>query len=364
MRSYQNKSNWILNAAADSLFVVGPPFIILCLIFLFPHYFIDHEEVPPFLWIAVVLGIDVSHVYSTLFRTYFERSTFQKHKTILTIVPLAVWLIGIVCYSLDSLIFWRILAYLAVFHFIRQQYGFLRIYVQKEERPVWFTRLENTLVYTITVVPVLIWHLSADRAFVWFVKDDFLIHSFSSAIPVLQVILFSTVLIYAIAEFYFCLQQKVYNMAKYLLLTGTFISWYFGIVYFNSDLIFTLFNVICHGVPYIMLIWVYGNKKTNRQNDSPNTWYKLLFSYKGILIYVIILLLLAYVEEGFWNSLIWNDHTEYFSLFSAIPVASDLHLATIIVPLLSVPQVTHYIIDGFIWKIRDDQFDWKKYILG
>lgn len=363
MSSCQNKSNWILNATADSLFVVGPPFIILCLIFLFPGYFMAEQDVSPFLWILVVLGVDVSHVYSTLFRTYFEPATFQKHKTILTLVPVLVWVMGVLCYSIDSLLFWHILAYLAVFHFIRQQYGFLRIYVQKEERPRWFTRLENTLVYTITVIPVLIWHLSGDRSFVWFVKDDFFIQSFSSAIPVLQFVLFATIAAYAMAELSFCLRQKVYNTAKYLLLTGTFISWYFGIVYFNSDLIFTLFNVICHGVPYIMLIWVYGNKKTNQQSTE-RAWYSFLFSYKGVLIYVFILLLLAYVEEGFWNSLIWNEHTEYFSLFSGIPSVSNLHLATFLVPLLSVPQVTHYIIDGFIWKIKDDQFDWKKYILG
>jgi hypothetical protein len=36
----------------------------------------------------------------------------------------------------------------------------------------------------------------------------------------------------------------------------------------------------------------------------------------------------------------------------------------IIVPLLSVPQITHYVIDGFIWKMRKDQYNWRDITLA
>jgi len=29
-----------------------------------------------------------------------------------------------------------------------------------------------------------------------------------------------------------------------------------------------------------------------------------------------------------------------------------------LVPLLTLPQLTHYILDGFIWKIRKDEIKW------
>ena len=35
------------------------------------------------------------------------------------------------------------------------------------------------------------------------------------------------------------------------------------------------------------------------------------------------------------------------------------NLLSILVPLLALPQITHYILDGFIWKIRKDEFKWK-----
>jgi hypothetical protein len=33
------------------------------------------------------------------------------------------------------------------------------------------------------------------------------------------------------------------------------------------------------------------------------------------------------------------------------------------VPLLSLPQIVHYVLDGFIWKIKKDDFAWSKIIL-
>ncbi|UCJ07051.1 hypothetical protein KTO58_25850 [Chitinophaga pendula] len=40
----------------------------------------------------------------------------------------------------------------------------------------------------------------------------------------------------------------------------------------------------------------------------------------------------------------------YFQLGE--PVAGEAWLA-VVVPLLALPQLTHYILDGFIWKKRD-----------
>ena len=359
MTKYKNNSHWISSPMQDGLFILSPPFIILCLVFSFSSCFSTHEDVSPWVWFVVVLGVDVSHVYSTLFRTYFEPETFQKHKTTLTLIPIIVWLLSMMLYSLGSIYFWRTLAYLAVFHFIRQQYGFMRIYTAKENKPTWFKQIETYLIYAITGIPILIWHFSADRTFVWFVKNDFLIQSFNGAILFLHIALFSIVISYIMLELYFVLKTKQYNVAKYLLLTGTFITWYFGIVYFNSDLIFTLFNVISHGVPYMMLIWVYGNKKAI--DNKP--WYVFIFSWKGSIVYILILLVLAYAEEGLWDVFIWKEHHALFSIFNSIENFNSVQFSLFLVPLLSVPQITHYIVDGFIWKIKDDKYDWKSHII-
>jgi hypothetical protein len=359
MKKFTATGKWISSPLLDGMFILSPPFIILCVIFLFPTFFAEHEDVSPLIWLIVVLGVDVSHVYSTLFRTYFEPTTFKEHQTTLTLIPLISWLTGMMLYSLGSIYFWRTLAYLAVFHFIRQQYGFMRIYAAKESRPKKLKQVDNFLIYAITGIPIIIWHCSPDRNFTWFVKNDFLLHTSRAAIPLLQSILFTIVLAYCIIELLFVLKTKQYNIPKYLLLAGTFVSWYFGIVYFNSDLIFTLFNVITHGIPYMMLIWVYGNKKSGAQKN----WYSFLFSAKGIIFYVGILLVIAYVEEGFWDLFIWKEHQSLFAIFSSLSYLDSINFSLILIPLLSVPQISHYIIDGFIWKIKEDRYDWKVHVM-
>ena len=42
--------------------------------------------------------------------------------------PVLAFLAGAMLYSLGSMVFWRVLAYLAVWHFVRQQYGWVALY--------------------------------------------------------------------------------------------------------------------------------------------------------------------------------------------------------------------------------------------
>ena len=338
------------------------PFIICSLILTFPDIFIQHVEVSPLLWILVVMGIDVSHVYSTLFRTYLDPFTFNKHQQFLKFLPLAVWLAGIVLYTFGALLFWRVLAYLAVYHFIRQQYGFLKIYMRNENKVSWFYTYTSYLIYVITGIPVLIWHSSPDRIFVWFVKDDFISLHFQPVIPYLKMLLAAVLVFYVLVECYSSIKNNYVNVPKNILLLGTFISWYMGIVYFNSDLIFTLFNVVSHGIPYIVMIWIYGNKKSGKANVS--SWYRYIFSWKGAVIYALILLTLSFMEEGLWDSMVWQEHHAFFQFFHLLPSVSNSVLLSVIVPLLSVPQISHYIIDGYIWRLKEDTYSWKKEVLG
>jgi hypothetical protein len=60
---------------------------------------------------------------------------------------------------------------------------------------------------------------------------------------------------------------------------------------------------------------------------------------------VTILLLIAFSEEYLWEILVWK---EQFSL----DLGSFSNWQFLVVPLLTVPQFTHYLLDGFIWKSK------------
>jgi hypothetical protein len=157
------------------------------------------------------------------------------------------------------------------------------------------------------------------------------------------------------------------NVPKNAVLLGTALSWYVGIVHFDGDLIFTVTNVVSHGIPYMALVWLYGERQRVRP-DRPlilGRWsYRVFFSRFSAPIFVGLLLLLAYVEEGLWSGLVWREHLDVFGGLSALPTITARDTLTWLVPLLTLPQLTHYVLDGFIWKIKDSGANWQKVLFG
>ena len=352
-----HKQPWLHSPGVDGAFILSPPFLCLAAVALFPDYF-QEADVSLAAWIALVLLIDVAHVYSTLFRTYFEKASVAQYGQLLWLVPLGAWVAGTLLHSLDSGLFWRILAYLAVYHFIRQQYGFMQLYARKEQRRRWERAIDTVAIYSATLYPLLFWHLEGARDFHWFLQGDFLLTPYPALLPLLNVLYCTILLAYILKEVLFSLQKKSFNVARNLLIAGTFISWYLGIVYFNGDLIFTLFNVVSHGVPYLALVWIYGRKKQAHAAAAPDKLFrieKIAFSTAGIILFLLLVFVLAYLEEGLWDGLVWRERAGFFVVFESLPALTDKTLLSLIVPLLAVPQITHYILDGFIWRLRKDK---------
>jgi hypothetical protein len=65
-----------------------------------------------------------------------------------------------------------------------------------------------------------------------------------------------------------------------------------------------------------------------------------------------LLILFAYFEEGLWDGLVWKEHASVFKPFATLPAINSDMLLALIVPLLALPQSTHYVLDGFIWKMK------------
>ena len=67
-------------------------------------------------------------------------------------------------------------------------------------------------------------------------------------------------------------------------------------------------------------------------------------AYEAVRI-VTTLWAFAYVEELFWNRGVWHERNWMFGA-NWDWTAWKVYL----VPLLAVPQLTHYVLDGFIWR--------------
>ncbi|MCF0069419.1 hypothetical protein LZD49_02990 [Dyadobacter sp. CY261] len=348
----ETRQPWLGKPLTDIVFILAPPFLSLLVVVYFPQIFRDNADIPDSWWIVLILLIDVAHVYSTLYRTYLNRQLYARFKPLLIGIPVLALVIGSGIYLVNGIWFWRVLAYLAVYHFVRQQYGFMRLYSRFEKTPAWYRYVDQFTVYYATIYPLLYWHLSGDRRFNWFVEHEFFISNSHAALWIATALYFIMLFVYTIKEIHYFLHFRTLNVPRIAVITGTLVSWYFGIVYFNGDLAFTLLNVVSHGIPYMALIWIFGKKEAARAESG--RLLPIFFGQYGVLLFLGLIFLLAYFEEGLWDRAVWKEHRNLFSLFYHFPLGADKSALALIVPFLAVPQITHYVIDGFIWKRGKD----------
>ncbi|MEQ6118855.1 hypothetical protein [Reichenbachiella sp. MALMAid0571] len=353
---------WLFNKSIDLLVLLLPVWVVWAVCFLLSDGLLQ-MELPLWVWVVFVLGIDVSHVWSTIFRTYLDKEEFTNHKKLLILSPILCFVVFFLVANVSVNWFWTILAYVALYHFIKQQYGFMQLYRAKFGFLNLKKRLSDKLIiYLGMLYPVWYWHLNSDRKFSWFVDGDFFsLKSMLEILPFwqdgyLSVVNLSCNLAY-FAFLSFWLLEEVYlhqkgkhkfPIGKWLWIITTWGNWYLGIVYFNSDLVFTLTNVVAHGLPYMALVFFYVEKK--REMKFSKAPYFENFYRVGFM--VIAVLVLAFGEEYFWDMWLYQDNTAFFQTLLKYPMkmVQDPMVQALVLALLSVPQATHYVLDGFIWK--------------
>lgn len=344
MESVAAKPIWLFSRNIDLTVFLGSAVASLALLAVGWQIGILNEDSPDWTWITAVLLIDVAHVWSTSFRVYFDTEEFKRRFWLYLLVPVFAYALGVALYSEGELVFWRALAFVAVFHFVRQQYGWVALYRRKlgeTERWTWW--IDAAAIYIATIYPLAFWMTSLPREFNWFIANDFIaIPAFVSA--VLFPIYIAALSAYFLKSAYLYFDRGFANIGKDIVVATTAVCWYAGIVFFNSDYAFTVTNVIIHGVPYFALIYMY----TRMRRESAGRAYRSLTA--NWLVFLASLWALAYVEELFWSRGVWHERTWLFG-----ENWDWTGWKSWLVPLLAVPQVTHYVLDGFIWRRRGNK---------
>jgi hypothetical protein len=341
---------WIWGARADVAVFGGSALLALALALLSPALS-DDGALPSWGWLAFVLAIDVAHVYTTLFRTYLDRDELRRRRALYLAVPAACWAAGAALHLGSERAFWCVLAYVAVVHFVRQQVGWVAIYrARAGERSRAGRLLDDAAIYAATGFPLLYWHAHLPRAFRWFVDGDFVAAPALTALVRPAFVLWVAILgAYAARAAWIAMRGGPANPGKHLVVATTAITWYVGIVATDTDFQFTVTNVLVHGIPYMALLWAYTRE---RAREAPGTLVARIAT-GGIAAFLATALAFAFVEEMFWDRLVWHDRP---SLFGGPerqgPLLGPLARA-LVVPLLAVPQATHYVLDAVLWRRRD-----------
>jgi len=337
------KFPWLFSPAVDLCTFLGSALLALSLLWLGHTQGWLNSETPEWLWVSTILMIDVAHVYATGFRVYFDGTELRRRPWLYALAPILSFLIGAALYSESPTWFWRILAYLAVFHFIRQQYGWVALYRAKAgDRDRLGTWIDSLAIYLATIYPLVYWHSHLPRQFWWFLDDDFVRLPVLAA-EVVKPVYWSVMLLYCCRAGDQALRFRRFNPGKDLVVLTTAICWYTGIVLFNSDYAFTVTNVIIHGIPYLVLVYWYQSLKRNSSSSSAHR-------FQQIGAFLGVVWMMAYIEELLWDTGVWHERPWLFGTFWNLVDWSGF-----LVPLLAVPQMTHYILDGFIWRRTTDK---------
>lgn len=331
---------WLFSPTVDLSVFLGSAVLSLIALAVGARLGVLNNETPDWTWIWAILLIDVAHVWATGFRVYFDTTEVRRRPALYILAPLIGLALGIALYSESDMLFWRVLAYLAVFHFVRQQYGWVALYrARLGECGRLGKWIDTTAIYLATVYPLVYWHTHLPREFWWFLAGDF------APLPslverVLWPLYCLALSAYFARSLYRLLIKGEINPGKDIVTGTTALCWYLGIVALNSDYAFAVTNVIIHGVPYLALVYWHAR----RRRTVTNRVYGVLA--RGPIAFLATLWLLAFVEEMFWHRGVWHERAWLFG--GSWEAFAEIKY--IIVPLLALPQITHYLLDGFIWR--------------
>jgi hypothetical protein len=339
-----SSSPWLFSRSTDLWVFGGSAAAAVFLVALGLYTGQARGDAPPWLWLLTVLLVDVSHVWSTVFRVYTDPVEVRRRPLLYIGAPIGLFALGFALHLHSPGLFWRVLAYAAVFHFVRQQYGWVMLFRRRAGETGRLSRAIDALaIYAATLYPLLYWHAHLPRRFSWFLPGDFaagLSATLEPLLPWARALAWAAYLLYVASAIESARRGRRQSWGKHLVLFTTWLCWYGGIVWFNSDYVFTVSNVLIHGIPYFALVWHYSKGRYRRGTVAQ--LFRLPWGcFYGLLVAA------AFLEEGGWNGLVWHDHPQFFGTPGIQLGSIGLALA---VALLAVPQALHYLLDGFVWR--------------
>jgi hypothetical protein len=347
---------WLVSARWDIAVFGGSAALALWLLWIGHVYGVSDGPAPAWLFLLAVVGVDVAHVWSTAFRVYLDPIERRRRPGLYLGVPVAAYVVGVLLYSASSALFWRVLAYTAVLHFVRQQYGWVALYRRRLGVSSRLDRvLDDAAIYGATLYPLLYWHAHLPREFAWFIEGDFIPGLPASAATLLLPVHIAITFAYVLRQLQLWIGGRPVSTGKNLVVLTTWLTWYGGIVVLNSDYAFTVTNVLVHGIPYLAFVWVYSRARFARTSG----WRSRVFEPRFWPLYLAPLLAVAFSEEWLWDRFVWHD---YPVLFPGPAVDLGRGALALLVPLLALPQATHYMLDAWIWRVRPENPDLARHL--
>lgn len=347
-----NSNGWIFSRKIDLIVFLLPFIGLIWFAYMGFNYGLDTKESYPhyirvgFIMEGIfVLFMDVPHVYATFTRPFIsDVEELRSRKKIYLILPVVI-LFGLL--SLDAInpsYVYTTVLYLNIFHFVRQQYGWMKITERKSNVLLsnFRRKFETLTIYTVMIAPIIWWKsnpmVPSHKYFLS--QGDMranlpgMIHEY--ILPGVSSNILSELLtkgsLFILAFFLIgylglvgwdYIKGSPINYAKVLVMLTTAAAWSGGIILLNGEV---MFLDILHVVPYIYLLYSYGYIKVDKLL-KPSFIQSVVFKSKYSFIYYLgLIILLGFAAEQTIN------HQSYIFMYTI--------------------AVYHYIVDGYLWGRR------------
>ncbi len=354
-RSIGGGSQWLFGPRRDLALVLGPLLLALGAHALVPSDFGN----PLWAYILFVVSFDVAHVWATGYLTYFDRIQFKARRRLLLMIPLVCFTASFGLHLYSNVVFWTAVAYVAIGHFIKQQVGFVMLYKGlANERSTLDYRLDKAAIWLGALGPIFLWHADPAEAFEWFgAHEDFalrvppaLAHTVVGLMLALQVGWLGRQLARIRAG-------DVPSVPKMVWVIASWVSWWLGVRVATNFIVATAFINLFHGIPYTALVWWRCSRAPQGRAPFIRRWMER----SSIGAFYLVLLGFALLEEGLWERFVW--HTYLPGMNIDVEVLGAIAVS-VWVALLSLPQITHYVLDGVLWRMTPANSDLRELVIG
>lgn len=346
---------WVLSWRSDVIGFILP--VLVAILLLPASYSVPQNEVPLPYYIGLVVMVDVAHVYGTIFRTILDSEATRLNRALFLWGPLRLLLASLLIITLfGEAMVWTLLAYFAMYHFAKQAFGILCLYkARKGERGSLDHQLDYWTCMVGAAVPVALDHVGKKFGdpMKWFDNGEFHLAGLPEVAQVPLIVVYVVVpSVWLARTVWRWIVGDLWNLGKLWIMAVQYLTWTVGVVGKHEVRSLAFVNLF-HGVSSMVLVYVVVQRRYAQWRvakpasmTTRDTICEALVA--SPLPYVAVMVLFALVEELCWEVCIYQKYLPEMGF--QLPCVRRWW-RKLVVAVMIQPQLAHYYLDAYIWKL-------------
>ena len=344
------KTGFILGRRDDLIWFLLMPFFAVAVALACQHW------LSAIAMVSVGLCITIPHHFVTWLRAYGTKEDWQRWKLRLIVGPVVLFALVLAGLTWAPWTLFLVLILWDHQHTIMQQYGLARIYDFKAKSGGLRTPRFDLSLFWILFVNLFV---TAPLFTRFWVRE---LYRWNLPVSVATVEIIQTVS-WCLTGLFLCFylihiirslrSGDSVNPIKFVFIGSSFFLWYFTSWHTDSILMYGIAHRLMHGLQYIVIVYWYLRRKQQSRDPVDRDRVAGLVQPGKVLRFVAACLVYAVLYQ-----LIVGQPLERFG-FGVVNFAGqfsyDETFAVYAEAIISFAGVTHYYLDSFIWKVRDER---------